>query len=159
MDIQSSLREYDAHGVKLTLHIGVGSGKLTALLVGGVAGSWEWLVSGTCLSQLDSTVEGSKEGEVVISNAAFELIKSKVEAEARGPNWLVKSIKAPAQVAHVELDLDSSIEPSIRCHILKGVLDRIDSGHSDFLGLIVFPAIIFTRNRRIKACNLFICQS
>jgi hypothetical protein len=128
------LREYDAHGVKLTLHIGVGAGKLTSLLVGGVNGSWEWLVSGHCLSQLDSTVEGSKEGEVVISGVAYQLIKSSVQAVERGENWLVTKINAPTPVPHKELDLSATIEPSVRCHILKGVLDRIDSGHSDFLG-------------------------
>jgi hypothetical protein len=49
LDIQSNYRVYEASGVTLSLHIGIGAGDLSALLIGGVEGYWEWLVAGDCL--------------------------------------------------------------------------------------------------------------
>jgi class 3 adenylate cyclase len=123
LDIQSSLRQYMASGVKLTLHIGIGAGDLTSLLVGGVDNNWEWLVSGHCLGQLDSTVEASKEGEVVISDVAYQIVNGKVNVQKRANDWLVETVTSPvAVVANGSLDVPVDIEACIRCHLYQGIL-------------------------------------
>jgi hypothetical protein len=151
LDIQSNLRQYDAAGVKLTLHIGIGAGDLTELLVGGVNSNWEWLVSGHCLSQLDSTVEASKEGEVVVSDSAYKLIKGKCKSQARGKDWLITEVDQEVKVTpYPELDIRTEIESAIRCHVHKGVLDRIDSGHSQFLGELRRVTCLFVNLKKLS---------
>ena len=47
MEIQTELSEYDSgEGFVLTLHVGVGTGKMKSLYIGGIDGNWEFLVVG-----------------------------------------------------------------------------------------------------------------
>ncbi len=85
LQIQSELAVYDSQaGFSLTLHVGVGAGTLHELYLGGVDGSWEFLVVGEPLLQLRSAVEESGTGEVVASPEAWALVRERCEGTARG---------------------------------------------------------------------------
>jgi hypothetical protein len=125
--------------------LGIAAGELVALNVGGVNNNWEWLVAGLCLSQLDSAVEASKEGEVVVSGNAWKLVRgsckgllqlrnvvlffnSKLEGiQIKPPDWHVTEISKPVKITGFQpLVLKPAIEHALRCHIQKGVQDCID---------------------------------
>eukprot|EP01091_Cochliopodium_minus_P019822 TRINITY_DN8451_c0_g2_i1.p1 TRINITY_DN8451_c0_g2~~TRINITY_DN8451_c0_g2_i1.p1 ORF type:complete len:1067 (+),score=301.28 TRINITY_DN8451_c0_g2_i1:263-3463(+) len=81
-EIQTKYPEYDSgEGFKLMLHIGIGSGNLNAIHVGGVDGFWEFLVVGDPIKQLETAVHNSNSREVVVSSFCYNLIKNKVSAK------------------------------------------------------------------------------
>ena len=81
MEIQEKYPEYDSNeGFKLSLHIGIGAGTLNAIHVGGVDGFYEFLVVGDPIKQLETAVDNSNSGQVVISPRCYELIKDKCDA-------------------------------------------------------------------------------
>lgn len=49
LDIQTNCSRYQHEDVALTLHLGISSGMVTGLIVGGVDNCWEWLIAGRCL--------------------------------------------------------------------------------------------------------------
>lgn len=75
----------------------------------------------TSSSQLDSAVDASKEGEVVVSPQAWELIRDKCEGEQKTPpDWHVLHVKNPLPVVPApSLPRNPAIEPALRCHIQK----------------------------------------
>eukprot|EP01102_Stenamoeba_stenopodia_P009737 TRINITY_DN2884_c0_g1_i3.p1 TRINITY_DN2884_c0_g1~~TRINITY_DN2884_c0_g1_i3.p1 ORF type:complete len:1058 (-),score=225.70 TRINITY_DN2884_c0_g1_i3:735-3908(-) len=98
IDIQNNLSRYDCNGITLTLHMGVGTGDVYSLIVGGVDGCWEYILAGEPFNQLKSSVEESVSGEVVVSQKTWELLKGYFKGKQRGKNWLItsklKNIKA-----------------------------------------------------------------
>jgi class 3 adenylate cyclase len=148
LQIQIHLSEYDSkEGFTLTLHIGIGAGKLYALYVGGIQDHWEFLVVGDPLLQLKTTVENSKSGEVVVSKEAYELIQEKVVAEPRGPDdFLIKSLSAsverkPAVIVPAALQL----EQILRCFIPQSVLIRLDSNQEGWLAELRRVTVLFIK--------------
>jgi len=73
--ILKKLSHYVAGDVSLTLHIGVAAGDLMSLHVGGVNGSWEYLVAGQPLSQMALAEVQAKSGEACISPEGWTLIQ------------------------------------------------------------------------------------
>ncbi|MEG3876190.1 tetratricopeptide repeat protein [Microcoleus sp. herbarium7] len=77
--ILEKLSHYVAGDVSLTLHIGVAAGDLMSLHVGGVNGSWEYLVAGQPLSQMAIAEVQAKSGEACISPEGWTLIQDYYE--------------------------------------------------------------------------------
>jgi hypothetical protein len=61
--------------VNLTLHVAVGSGDMTFMILGGVENEWEVLVSGSPFAQLQTALDLSKSGQVVASDIAWGLVQ------------------------------------------------------------------------------------
>jgi class 3 adenylate cyclase len=57
-------------GVKLSLHMGIGAGTLSAFTVGGHAGKWEYFVAGEPIAQMADAAEGASSGQLVLSGPA-----------------------------------------------------------------------------------------
>ena len=130
-EIQTKLDKYDSNdGFSLTLHIGIGSGNLISLCVGGIDGSWEYLVSGDPLVQLRTAVENSKTGEVVVSPESWMLIKERCDGEPRGNDYYVKSIHSPINVQKFKPISGwprEDGEAPLRCFIPLAVQASLDS--------------------------------
>ena len=134
IDIQSKLDKYDSNeGFSLTLHIGVGSGDLLSLWCGGIEDSFEYLVSGEPLAQLRTAVDNAKAGEVAVSSAAWNLIKSYCDGEPVEEDYKIINIHKGVPV----LSLDTikgwprvDAEPVLRCFIPLAVQVSVDSQHN-----------------------------
>lgn len=170
LDIQTDLKSYTALSINLSLHIGVleifyffklisavAAGEINSLLVGGVNGQWEWLVTGSCLRfqayesrfnffrQLETAVEASKEGEVVASSAAWKLVKRYCSGVCKKkPDYHIIKVKHPVDIIEYKQPiLDSSIEPAIRCHIQPSVQKNLDSGSVSFMAELRTITVLF----------------
>ena len=62
-------------GVSLTLHMGVGAGKLSSFYAGGYNNKWEYFVAGPPIEQMSDAAEEATSGELVLSTYAYELLE------------------------------------------------------------------------------------
>lgn len=75
-EIHRQLRDFPrAHGVRLTVHMGLGVGKVNMLYVGGKFGRWEFVVSGPPMKQIAIAEPLAGSGETVCSPAAWSVLK------------------------------------------------------------------------------------
>jgi len=141
-----------------------------SLYVGGVDGSWvrgchsviyqfdayvttispslsqEFLVVGEPFLQLETSVDASKTGEVVVSSKCWELIKSSCHGEPRGSDWLVTEVHSPIPIQSVDkLAVDVNAIPALRCYIPKGVQVRLDSHQSAWLAELRRVTVLFVK--------------
>lgn len=77
--MQEHLHQYEADGCLLTLHIGIGAGDISGMVVGGVANRMEFLIAGPPMDQVAACEAAAKSGEVYISYEAASLIKSHID--------------------------------------------------------------------------------
>lgn len=75
LDIQKHLVDYNALGItRLSLHIGVGSGEVIGMHVGGLQGRLHYVLGGTPLDQVAVAVREAQPGDVVLSKEACKLL-------------------------------------------------------------------------------------
>ncbi len=65
----------------LRLHMGVGSGEVQFLHVGGLKDRWEFLLAGEALIQMGHAEPQSKSGEICVSPETWERIKSRCDGQ------------------------------------------------------------------------------
>lgn len=76
MEIQKELNEAElAPGVKLSVKLGIGMGRVSILHVGGVYKRLEYLASGPPLIQAFECEHSCSAGDTVVSKEAWPLIK------------------------------------------------------------------------------------
>eukprot|EP00741_Cyanophora_paradoxa_P020965 tig00021319_g20239.t2 len=92
----SQLSTYDADGVTLQMHIGVGAGKLSYLYVGST-NRREFLIAGDALTQIASAEADAKSGEVCLSPEAWRLVRGRCQMRpvSGSQNMIVTSIMGP----------------------------------------------------------------
>eukprot|EP01047_Picozoa_sp_COSAG01_P005965 COSAG01_NODE_211_length_21847_cov_17.992781_8_plen_1325_part_00 len=101
-------------GVTLTAHAGIGVGRATGFLVGGVFNRSEYAVIGEPVFQIASAEPAAGNGETVISSEGWELIKDHaVGEETSNKCWLVTGIKADSKLTEKDLDVHDELEDSI----------------------------------------------
>src|SRR5436309_339251 len=66
---------YVIAAAQLTLRIGVATGDVATVRIGGVYGRWEFLVTGTPLATVAAAERLAKPNEVVLTPAAWELVR------------------------------------------------------------------------------------
>ncbi len=109
-EIQEKLRTYNAAGVKLTLHIAIAVGKLSALHIGGTDGRWEFFMAGygsrDAFVQIRSALEKSKSGEICVSPEMWKLVSDIAEGKEIVGDWQLLKVQPPhALEPHPPLDL------------------------------------------------------
>ncbi|KAF8821133.1 putative adenylate cyclase [Cardiosporidium cionae] len=70
----------------LTLHIGIGYGKITILQVGGIMDRWEYVVAGKPLEDIAIAEPLAGIGETVISSMVFDEIEKLIDVQEISPN-------------------------------------------------------------------------
>ncbi len=79
---QKQLKNYTLEtGHILSLRIGVAAGHVTATSVGGILKRWELLLVGHPIGQVNTASTLASKGEVVVSDAVYQLLKSDLVAE------------------------------------------------------------------------------
>eukprot|EP01094_Clydonella_sp_ATCC50884_P020498 TRINITY_DN4269_c0_g1_i7.p1 TRINITY_DN4269_c0_g1~~TRINITY_DN4269_c0_g1_i7.p1 ORF type:complete len:1194 (-),score=265.90 TRINITY_DN4269_c0_g1_i7:206-3700(-) len=151
-EIQRKHGKYDSEAFSLTLHIGVACSLLHAIHVGGVDHHWEYLVIGDCFSQLESAVDAGKSGDVVLSEPAYRCCKSLVKCKALSKkDYLVTSIVGelpPRQPLSCDKPSPTATA-ALRSYLSKGLLCRLDSGHTDWIGELRQVTVLFV-NLKLK---------
>lgn len=145
-EIQRELPEYDSQqGFRLTLHIAVSSGELHWLHLGGVDSHYEHVIMGDPMLQLETAVEASKAGEVVISAESYTLISDCVTAAQRGAsNYLIPLVTNPLPVVEQQaIPAVPQMEAGLRCFLPTSVLARIDALHMSWLAELRRVTVIF----------------
>ncbi|GMI14167.1 hypothetical protein TrVE_jg2716 [Triparma verrucosa] len=74
----------EVNGVKLKLHAGVGCGRATGHVIGGVLGRWEFILSGEGVNQIKDAEPAAGPGETVISPQVWKHVSDYFEGEVLG---------------------------------------------------------------------------
>lgn len=153
----------------LTLHSGIGCGKLACLIVGGAHGLWEYFVAGEPISEMSAAGDEAASGEIIISQHCYQLVAEKItkcKINVSG-NVSVESMssldvpKKPLVIPHVTLEM----EQPLYSFIPPLVKDRIESGgfaygaeyRKAYIMFIKLPALDFDSPVILEQLQTAVC--
>lgn len=124
-------RDLAQHGI--TLRIGLATGPITLLHVGGHGDRWDMLVTGPCLAELSRAKQSASPGEVVATPAVWQAVRDRctgvpaadgyvrLTAATRALRWQARPV--PALHAGMQRALHQYLPPSVRERLLAGQTD------------------------------------
>jgi class 3 adenylate cyclase/tetratricopeptide (TPR) repeat protein len=129
--LQSRLHNFKVEGGVLTLHVGVATGRVAGIYVGGEQGHIEFLISGEALDLVSKCEKDASPGQVCISPSTYKLVEPHVKAHIpKGlTNYLLDSFvhqvpsPEPIKVAATALiakPLRSFLAPAVAQRLKKG---------------------------------------
>ncbi len=141
----TTAKHTEVEGIRLMSKVGIGTGEIAVLHVGGVLGRWELLISGEPLVQCGLAEQNARAGEVVLSSQAWALVSHACKgATIKGDHVLLESIASPPQVRS---DPCPPVPPetalSLRNFIPGAILNRIDAGLNDWLAELRPVTVVF----------------
>jgi len=129
-----------------SLGIGLGSGYVHSLYIGGVGGSWEFVVVGEPFLQLEALRESSVPLQIVASNQCWHLVSQACVGEARGTDWIIMAFKddAPSlEALTIEpLAVSPQAEAALRCYVPKAIQSQIDSMQDWYPQMVQVTALV-----------------
>lgn len=137
--VEKNHSRYDSgDGFELTLHIGIGAGDVSYMLVGGVNRSWEYVIAGEAILQLKDAVDNSSGSEVVVSSECWQLVQPYFTAMEKGAAFQITGTvpseelgpSLPRTTVH---QLPVSSEGLLRCFVRPSVQAKLDSGADDWV--------------------------
>lgn len=134
-----------AEDVYLSTRLGIGTGAVEMLLVGGQNGRWETLPLGDPFRQLRATHAKASPGELAVSAEAWAALATEFAAKPLADGVLrIESAKsAPARVPLPATDLPDDAHLVLRGWVPSAVTSRIDAGLSGFLGELRRVSVLF----------------
>ncbi|KAF7459232.1 putative adenylate cyclase [Cryptosporidium felis] len=151
MDIHRTLHNFPTPipGRNLTLHIGVGYGRVTILQVGGVMDRWEYVVGGPPFEEIAIAEPLAKSGETVISPSVYSILGKYVDVESCEGNPDFKKLirlilprpPPPPPLASIHID-DEDVD-LLRRYIPPPVYRCLSSGYNVFLNEVRRLTCIF----------------
>eukprot|EP00002_Diphylleia_rotans_P027014 TRINITY_DN5405_c0_g1_i1.p1 TRINITY_DN5405_c0_g1~~TRINITY_DN5405_c0_g1_i1.p1 ORF type:complete len:2405 (+),score=475.09 TRINITY_DN5405_c0_g1_i1:72-7286(+) len=147
VEMQNKLHAWKAgDDGEMSLHVGVGCGKVSALHVGGWKGQWEFFIMGTPLAQISIAEGQAKTGEVVVSKEAWNLIKGHCAGSQVGTEGCCKIEKIlnplPIRTAPIPTITDDMV-PALRSYLQPVVNDRLSSGQALWLAELRRVTVMF----------------
>lgn len=146
LTIQQQLHNFPAaDDVHLSLRIGIAAGPALSMIIGGVTGRWELLLTGDPIVEMGLANEQAQPGQVALSRSAFNLLRGRaVTSPLRNDAYLLASLNTslplvPAQLPHLAGD----IEAGLRAYIPPTVLSRLDAGQTTWLAEIRRVTVLF----------------
>jgi len=150
LKIQSELDGSEPHpGVTLRQRAGVACGTLRIMELGGVGGRWQFVVTGEPLVDAAGAQLVAKAGEVVLSPAAWDLVKdfavapdSRAPAPGDGPVRVTAVREASSASPFSGLAQPFNVEGCVseerfltafEPYVAKAVVDRLQSGQEDWI--------------------------
>jgi class 3 adenylate cyclase len=129
--LQSRLHNFKVEGGVLTLHVGVATGRVAGIYVGGEQGHIEFLLSGEALDLVSKCEKDASPGQTCISPSTYKLVEAHVKAHIpKGlTNYLLDSFvhqvpsPEPIKVAATALiakPLRSFLAPAVAQRLKKG---------------------------------------
>lgn len=134
---------------RLQLRIGIATGEITALQVGGIYGRWELLVTGEPLLKMGKAERLARPGEVVLTPKAWEQIADRsngtpVGGTSEQPFMRLKHIHTPIPlVASQPPKLTPKMNTALRSFIPGAVLSRLVAGETSWLAELRRITVLF----------------
>lgn len=94
--MQGLLRQQGPQEVPLSLRVGIGIGAFTIAQVGGLNDHWHLLLTGNPLVDLSLSQQQARPGEVILTEAAWQLVASEADGEPSGAFHRLKALRVPA---------------------------------------------------------------
>ena len=145
LDILSKFGTYTSlDGVVLSLHIGIGMGSCIFVHAGGVGGFWEYFVTGRAFTELETCVDESSSGELVVSPTVHAYIKTVFSVSPRGAhgNFLVHSrhsfAVAPSSTEEFStcLEVVAALGEAGRSKLASVLIGYVGKGVATFLDFV-----------------------
>eukprot|EP00929_Paragymnodinium_shiwhaense_P086411 TRINITY_DN4692_c0_g1_i3.p1 TRINITY_DN4692_c0_g1~~TRINITY_DN4692_c0_g1_i3.p1 ORF type:complete len:1802 (-),score=346.75 TRINITY_DN4692_c0_g1_i3:263-5668(-) len=99
LEVQAKVEAFGrtpVQGVSLTLHIGVGFGKLRVLQLGGLMNRWEYCAAGVPLEEVAIAEPLATSGETVVSESVQAVLRQAVAGDSIADNFTFDSVSARA---------------------------------------------------------------
>lgn len=150
--IQSALHNYQASdGTPITLRIGIGSGDIAIMHLGGAYQRWELLLTGQPLIDVGNAQHLAKPGQVVVSPDAWKWISPyffgtpiEPEGEETKSNMLLKESRVDLSLAPLPaVNVTPEMSPGIRAYIPGAILSRLVAGQSGWLAELRRVSVLF----------------
>jgi class 3 adenylate cyclase/tetratricopeptide (TPR) repeat protein len=158
LEVQRQLNAYQvAADVSLSLKLTLGAGEVLTMLLGGVYGRWEFLVTGAPLIQVGLAGNYARPGDIILSPEAWALLQANAVgvpvlppagSANGGPKEAVRltgmrqSLAAPAKT-NGYLSLPHEAESGLRAFIPGAVLARLAAGQVGWLAELRRVTVIF----------------
>jgi class 3 adenylate cyclase/predicted ATPase len=144
--IQRELHDRRVTGdIRLALKVAVGVGEVRTAILGGVFDRWEFLVTGSPLSQVGLANHHASPGNVVASAEAWALVRQGCRGEALG-DGAMRVTDAGAPVPPRRADAVALTPPAVsavRAFIPAAIRSRVDAGQTDWLSELRRATVLF----------------
>jgi class 3 adenylate cyclase/tetratricopeptide (TPR) repeat protein len=136
LELMSSLNGYAvAQDIVLSLKAGIGAGEVWAATVGGVRNRWHFVVGGDPLEQMAAAERQAKRGEVVLSPAAWALVRERCTGRPHPTGYLhLLGVRDPLPPRALEpVHLPPEAAAALRAYVPPTAMERIDAGQMEWL--------------------------
>jgi class 3 adenylate cyclase len=143
--LQEQLHQIEIAGHKLVMQVGVSSGHVSAVHIGGVRGRWEFMLSSTPLVQCTHAEEMAQSGQVVLCPDAWRLVKAISQGRPLSRNYYqVTAITPPDEIAAQPLPtLNPAAQTMLERYIPAAVLPYLKAGHDEWVAELRPVTVIF----------------
>jgi class 3 adenylate cyclase/tetratricopeptide (TPR) repeat protein len=149
--VQARLQDYvTAEGVRLSLRIGIGTGTVTSVYIGGEYSRWECVVSGAPIVQTSAAGQLAQPGEVVISAEAWALMQDNFQAslvgepDENGRMMRLETVTKPVALRRaVPVYPAPNTEKYLRSYIPGALLSRLNAGQSSWVAELRRLTVLF----------------
>ncbi|MBK9755245.1 MAG: AAA family ATPase [Nannocystis sp.] len=146
MAIQSALHGYRfTDGVELSLRVGLGASRIAAVHVGGLAGRWEVVLTGSALAQGLKAEALARPGEVVVAPQLWPLIAGHVRGEPAGAGF-VRVHEIAGTITCTPLlrpAMPAEAEAALCGYVPVAVATRLAAGQRSWLAELRRVAVVF----------------
>jgi len=148
--VQAQLHNYEAgEETRLALRIGLGTGEVFTMHLGGEYGRWEFLIAGDPLTQVSLAEQQAQPGQLVLSPESAALIQNQCTGQSLpGGGWLLESLRDPRPLPprppSQASDLPSpEIEAALRAYLPGAILARLAAGQSGWMAELRRVTVMF----------------
>lgn len=144
-----TLHNYDTgQGVKLSLHSGVGCGRMHVIYMGGEFGRWEFVIDGEPMQQIAVAVDQAARGEVACSPRVWDFVKSICKGHPiMGTDGYVKidSIQAVGEAPLAPLVLNERQNGDLSKFLPAAIKSALAAGGSSAIAEMREVSVIFVK--------------
>lgn len=128
-----------------SVRVGVGAGEVEAYQIGGLNGEWELFLAGEVLLRTGRAEQAARPGQVVLTPAAWELVRSRAEgAPLPEAGVLLEGLLAPGEASGL---LPPAVPPEAEQALLgrlpRAVRARLLAGQTDWLAELRQVTVVF----------------
>ncbi len=154
--IQASLHAYQAGALALTMRIGIGTGPLSAVQIGGT-GRREFVLLGAALARVSQAEQLALPGAVILAPVAWSLIAASIaSAPLAGSEYhRLLSMRLPVPITPLALAaLPAQAENALRAYIPEVVLDRSSASQTSYLSELRRVTVLFIQLPELNKARL-----
>ncbi len=153
LKVQETLKHYRApNGQTLSLKIGLGTGELLTINLGGQLKRWEFFLTGTPMEQAGLAESLAGPGQIVLSPDTWKLVKDKANGARRGDGHVIlERIHASDRHSLPKIILEEGSERAIQAFIPGAILQRLSAGQEDWLSELRRVTVIFVNLPEINS--------